>query len=130
MSGHRRDSFDRFGDDLVEEILKYLSSRQRIAGECVAKQWQRIVFRGETDLKIYAYNEHNIIYCFNKSIYNTNYTKYTNSISIFSSDILVDNMRSESRTRYHQTNGMSVLDVILKKYSLIRTIDISYRFNT
>ena len=39
MKVYAKDSFDRFGDDLTEEILQYLTF------ECVSKQWQRCVYR-------------------------------------------------------------------------------------
>ncbi|CAG2115582.1 unnamed protein product [Medioppia subpectinata] len=38
-----KDSFDRFGDDLCEELLSYLSFEDRFRWECVSKQWQRVL---------------------------------------------------------------------------------------
>ena len=35
---------DRFGDDLTEEVLQYLSLKDKIRLECVSKQWQRCVY--------------------------------------------------------------------------------------
>ena len=40
-------SFDRFGDDLTEEILQYLTFEDKIKLECVSKQWRRLVFNKE-----------------------------------------------------------------------------------
>ncbi|CAG2168725.1 unnamed protein product [Oppiella nova] len=39
-----KDSFDRFGDDLCEVILSYLSFEDCFRFECLSKQWQRSVF--------------------------------------------------------------------------------------
>ncbi|CAG2175385.1 unnamed protein product, partial [Oppiella nova] len=40
-----RDSLDRYGDDLCEEILSYLSLEDCFRVECLSKQWQRLVFK-------------------------------------------------------------------------------------
>ena len=37
----RAESFDRFGDDLTEELLSYLSVEDKIRLQSVAKQWNR-----------------------------------------------------------------------------------------
>ncbi|CAG2166405.1 unnamed protein product [Oppiella nova] len=39
-----KDSLDRFGDDLCEDILSYLTLKDRFRCECVSKQWQRLVY--------------------------------------------------------------------------------------
>jgi hypothetical protein len=44
-NGYRRDSFDRFCDDLCEEILQYLSLKDKIRFECVSKQFKRNVYQ-------------------------------------------------------------------------------------
>ena len=41
---YAKNSFDRFGDDLTEELLQYLTLENKIRLECVSKQWQRCVF--------------------------------------------------------------------------------------
>jgi len=41
---YSKDSFDRFGDDLMEVLLSYLSIEQKIKFECLSKQCQRVVF--------------------------------------------------------------------------------------
>ena len=45
-------SFDRFGDDLTELILSYLSFEDKFRFECVAKQWRRLVFNKQLVLRI------------------------------------------------------------------------------
>ena len=39
-----KNSFDRFGDDLTELILQYLTFEDKVRLECVSKQWRRLVF--------------------------------------------------------------------------------------
>jgi hypothetical protein len=41
---YAKDSMDRFGDDMCEHILSYLSLEDRFRCECVSKQWQRLVY--------------------------------------------------------------------------------------
>ena len=36
---------DRFGDDLTEEILQYMTFANKVRLECVSKQWKRCVFQ-------------------------------------------------------------------------------------
>ena len=43
---------DRFGDNLTEEVLQYLTLKGKIRLECVSKQWQRCVFRKQFVLEI------------------------------------------------------------------------------
>ena len=46
--GHfSRDSFDRFGDDLTEEVLQYLTFSDKVRLELVSKQWKRCIFQKE-----------------------------------------------------------------------------------
>ncbi|CAG2180368.1 unnamed protein product, partial [Oppiella nova] len=41
---YAKDSLDRFGDDLCEHILSYLTLDDRFRCECMSKQWQRLVY--------------------------------------------------------------------------------------
>ncbi|XP_054154038.1 uncharacterized protein LOC128952640 [Oppia nitens] len=43
-----RKSFDRFGDDLAQLLLSYLSICQRFRCECVSKQWQQVIYELQT----------------------------------------------------------------------------------
>ncbi|CAG2167871.1 unnamed protein product, partial [Oppiella nova] len=47
-----RDSLDRYGDDLCEEILSYLSLADCFRFECVSKQWQRSVYKRQHNLDV------------------------------------------------------------------------------
>ena len=37
-----KDSMDRFGDHLTEEVLQYLTFEDKVRLECVSKQWRRL----------------------------------------------------------------------------------------
>ena len=53
--GYRKDSMDRFGDDLTELILSYLTFEDKIRLECVSKQWKNAmvtVFKKQLAIKI------------------------------------------------------------------------------
>ena len=45
-----KNSFDRFGDDLSEVLLNYLSFEDKIGLECVSKQFQRHICSNQTEL--------------------------------------------------------------------------------
>jgi hypothetical protein len=47
-----KDSFDRFGDDLCELLLSYLTIEHKFGFECVSKQWQRLVYNKQLKLNI------------------------------------------------------------------------------
>ncbi|CAG2099967.1 unnamed protein product [Medioppia subpectinata] len=47
-----KNSFDRFGDDLCELILSYLSLDERFDCECVSNQFQRTVFGSVVDITL------------------------------------------------------------------------------
>ena len=49
---YSRDSFTRFGDDLCEEILQYLSISDCLRCECVSKQFKRNVFQRQYKLNL------------------------------------------------------------------------------
>ena len=52
MKVYAKNSFDRFGDDLTEEILQYLTFEDKVRLECVSKQWRRLVFNKQYVIKI------------------------------------------------------------------------------
>ena len=49
---YRKDSMDRFGDDMLELILSYLSVEDKFRFECVSKQWKRCVFEKQFEFDI------------------------------------------------------------------------------
>jgi hypothetical protein len=49
---YSKDSFDRYGDDLCEKILSFLSIEQKFKFECVSKQWKHLIFNKQQKLII------------------------------------------------------------------------------
>ena len=41
---YAKNTFERFGDDLAEEVLQYLTITDKVRLECVSKQWRRLVY--------------------------------------------------------------------------------------
>jgi len=57
---YSRQSFDRFGDDLCELLLSYLSFEDKKSLECVSKQWFRYIHTNDTKLYLFQYsNDYN-----------------------------------------------------------------------
>ena len=59
-----KNSFDRFGDDLTELILTYLTFEDKVRLECVSKQWRRLVYNKQfvieiSDKTYYSENDKN-----------------------------------------------------------------------
>ena len=57
--GYEKDSMDRFGDDLTQEVLQYLSLSDKLRLECVSKQWKNAmiaVFRKEFVIELNTVN--------------------------------------------------------------------------
>ena len=50
---------DRFGDDLTEKILQYLTFEDKIRLECVSKQWQRCVYQRQYVIEIDVFRSGN-----------------------------------------------------------------------
>ena len=49
---YARDSMERFGDDLTEEVIQYLCFRDKVKFECLSKQWQRLVFNKQMEIDL------------------------------------------------------------------------------
>ena len=52
IHGYSKESMDRLGDDMTEEILQYLTLEDKIRLECVSKQWKRCVFQKQFVIEI------------------------------------------------------------------------------
>jgi hypothetical protein len=99
-----RDSFDRFCDDLMIEILKYLSFNDKFKYECVSKQWKRCVFQRQYSVIVDK--------CSNYSCY---VKKFHNKICITRLNIHYNNNKSES---------LNALQRILNKFKFINQISL------
>src|SRR5882757_373667 len=49
---YAKDSFDRFGDDLMEVLLSFIPFEDTFQYKCVSKQWKRLVFNKQNKLII------------------------------------------------------------------------------
>ncbi|CAG2102516.1 unnamed protein product [Medioppia subpectinata] len=49
---YAKDSMDRYGDDLCEVVLTYLSLEDRLRCECVSTQFRRTAFKSVVDIEI------------------------------------------------------------------------------
>ena len=56
--GYSKESMDRLGDDMTEEILQYLTFEDKIRLECVSKQWKRCVFQRQFVIRIDYSRDH------------------------------------------------------------------------
>jgi hypothetical protein len=50
-------SFDRFGDHLCEQLLSYLSLKEKIGFECISKQCKELVFNKQHVLNIFLISD-------------------------------------------------------------------------
>src|SRR5690348_7145073 len=48
----KKNSFDRFGDDLTELILSYLSFEDKFRFECVSKRFKRLIFNKQKEINV------------------------------------------------------------------------------
>ena len=55
MKVYAKDSMDRFGDDLTEEVIQYLTFNDKVRLECVSKQWQRCVYNKQFSIELVNY---------------------------------------------------------------------------
>ena len=51
---YANNSFDRFGDDLTELILQYLTFEDKVRLECVSKQWRRLIYNKQIEINIWT----------------------------------------------------------------------------
>ena len=52
MDIYPKNSMDRFGDDLTELILQYMTFEDKVRLECVSKQWRRLVFNKQFAIEL------------------------------------------------------------------------------
>ena len=88
---YSKDSMDRLGDDLTEELLQYLTFEDKIRLECVSKQWKRCVFQRQFVIEI----DWNCRYSHN-SLYKLNTNEWTDEEDEEFLDELLDQKALES----------------------------------
>ena len=58
-NGYRKDSMDRFGDDLTELIVSYLWFEDKVRLQCVSKQWRRLIYEKQFVIELSPYPSKN-----------------------------------------------------------------------
>ncbi len=104
--GYNCNSFDRFGDDLCQLLLSYLTVKQKLRFECVSKQWKSLIFNKQQKLiinyiNLYQYSEilrkilvlknNSIIKCLTKKFKFINELKINFGVSFQLLEIIVKN---------------------------------------
>ena len=95
-----KNSFDRFGDDLTQLILRYLWFEDKVRLECVSKQWRSLIFNEQ--------------FCFE-----------IHDISLFDSKQTKDSLNQLIRRHSDHSNeriDRQALESILKKCRFIKKI--------
>ncbi len=98
-SGFNCDSFERFGDDLSEQLLSYLTISDKIHFELVSKQWKSLKFNKQQKL----------------IIINGNYSDSYDTIII--------------ATDFWENNKNSIMKCLLKKFKFINELEITFDIN-
>jgi hypothetical protein len=98
-SGFNCDSFERFGDDLCELLLSYLTIREKINFECISKQWKSLKFNKQQKLIISS----------------GNYLESYDTIII--------------ATDFWEKNKNSIIKCLLKKFQFINELEITFDIN-
>ena len=57
ISVYERDSMERFGDDLTEQVIQYLWFSDKVMFECLSKQWQRLVYNKQMEIDLNLYTD-------------------------------------------------------------------------
>ena len=117
MKVYAKNCFDRFGDDLTELILQYLTFEDKVRLECVSKQWRRLVFNKQFEIII------------------TPFDKYKNSIKVFADRTQLNEQYLESvlkkcpnikRVYLDLTVNTSVLSLIGRYCQRIKLLKYKY----
>ncbi len=106
-----KDSFDRFGDDLCQLLLSYLTIEQKFGFECVSKRWQRLVFNKQLKLNIF------------EEIYNENIDRNVDTIAKLTSKPS-EPIDEDSSVELEEIK-LSSLEMVLKKLKFTKEIGLN-----
>jgi hypothetical protein len=122
QQNYSKDSFDRFGDDLCQLLLSYLSVEQKLLFECVSKQWKSFIFNKQQKLIIKLKNsfkrfENGVIKSFDTNndiiyVYNNHIIKVLLKKFVFINDLSIELIDNQT------------LHIIAKYCSHLKKIDI------
>ena len=108
---YSKQSFERFGDDLTEVLLSYISFEDSFHYKCVSKQWKRLVFNKQNKL---------IIECENNDM------RRTRNIG----EIPKNHLKIKYIKRLENHYELKTIEIILKNCPNITSIVINNGFKT
>ena len=109
---YAKDSMDRFGDNLTEEVLQYLPLYyQTVRLECVSKQWRRLVYQKQSVLHL------------SDDFINYNFTGYSNDESLAAVLPNSDDINDEELPKDWDLKS---LETVLKKCPNITSVVIDW----
>ena len=103
MSVYAKDSTDRFGDDLTELILSYLTLEDKFRFECLSKQWKRCVFEKQFELEVSVMKKQNSL---NKLFNSNRHLSRRRLISVLKK---CPNLRKVKFCTYEKTDVLSLI---------------------
>ena len=109
---YEKDSMDRLGDDLTEEVIQYLTFSDKVRLECVSKQWMRCVFNKQFVIEI------------TEQFVNGSHSEHQNSLNH-----LIDKMNI-SRGIYGSVFNRQALESVLKKCPNIKKVKLCHLFES
>ena len=111
----RKTSFDRFGDDLSQLIVSYLTIEDKFRFQCLNRQWLRMVFEEEYVLRV----ERN-----NKTMVNEFRGDYSVKPQVFEKCLLKLKNLTEIQIDLHIDNTEEVLQIIADNCHHLRRLSI------
>ena len=110
---YSKDSFDRFGDDLCQYLLSFLSFCDTFRCECVSKQFKRLVFNTLTEL--------------NREIISDIFDKYWCDLTAF--ELILKKCPNIQYINLNYRINNSMFSLIIKHCNHLNAIYIHYYFN-
>ena len=111
-----RDSMERFGDDLTQEVIQYLGFSDKVVLQHLCKQWQRLVFNKQTELDL----NHRIF------VKRSNHWFFTDEVNRQSLESFLKKRPNISRVVLRRYGLGKELDLITKYCRRVTKLEISY----
>ncbi|CAG2175285.1 unnamed protein product, partial [Oppiella nova] len=115
-----KNSFDRFGDDLCEELLSYLSLKESFRYECLSKQWRRSIHQKRDKLVVNSWR----LWCHLKDHYLD--VKHMNDKTLETVIQKLPNITGIEITVKSEATER-VFEVLMKSYKHLKTIHVRFR---
>ena len=122
---YRKDSFDRFGDDLCQHLLSFLSLEDRFPFECLSKHWRRFIFKTNSRLIISRKLCNKLKIKFNDyTAFELMLKKLPNITAIECTNVSIDNNMFELIIKY--CCHLNTINVKLDENITVHTIDMFF----